>query len=142
MQNQWQSTHTQKTAAKPEAIWLQWENVEGWPEEDSNLEWARLEGQFAVGGKIVMKPKSAPKSQVTIKEIVQGKSYTTEGKIPFGKILFAHKVEQSSDGGSVFTHTITLTGPLRNIFVKLFAQKLASNLPEKMQNIARLAEAI
>ncbi len=142
MQKQWQVSRTQETKARPEAIWHRWEMVEHWPEEDNNLEWARLEGEFVVGSKITMKPKGSPKSSVVIKEMIVGKSYTTEGKIPFGKLIISHKVEKLTEKHAAFTHTLTLTGPLRKLFVRLFAQKLANDLPEKMQNIARLAEAL
>lgn len=142
MKNEWQSSYTQKTTATTEAIWLRWTNVEDWPAEDSNLEWSRLEGEFIVGGKIVMKPKGSPKSTVIITEATPDASFETEGKIPFGKLIVSHKVEPHADGTTSFTHAITLTGPFKKLFVKLFAQKLANNLPQKMQNIARLAESI
>lgn len=134
-------SNTETTTAKPEAIWKRWVDVAGWPEEDTNLVSAELHGDFAVGGKIVMKPKGAPKSSVKIVEMTPNVSFSTEGTIPLGKLIIAHKVETTS-GKTSFTHTITVTGPLRKLFVPMVVQKLADNLPGKMKNIARLAEAV
>lgn len=140
MKNQWQTSHSETTTASPAAIWSRWTDVSGWPEEDTNLTLARLEGDFVVGSQIVMKPKGSPKSRVTITEVTPNKSFTTKGKIPMGELIISHSIEKASDGKTAFQHTITLTGPLRGIFVALFAKKLADNLPQKMTNIAKLAE--
>jgi hypothetical protein len=141
MQKKWQVSNTVVSSANPKDIWRRWTSVEAWPEEDSNLGSAQLEGEFAVGSKIIMKPKRSPKSTVTIVEVTNNKSFTTEGKIPFGKLTISHNVKSLENSKASFTHTITLTGPMRKLFVKLFAQKLADNLPQKMKNIAKLAES-
>ncbi|MBP7807169.1 SRPBCC family protein [Candidatus Saccharibacteria bacterium] len=137
---QWTFTNTETTTATPEAIWRRWTNVTGWPEEDTNLVSAELQDDFAIGGKIIMKPKGAPKSSVKIVEMTPNVSFSTEGTIPLGKLIITHNVEATS-GRTSFTHTITVTGPLRKLFVRMVVQKLANNLPVKMKNIARLAES-
>lgn len=113
--------------------------MQGWPQEDHNLKSAKLEGGFVVGSKIVMVPTSGPKSTVTITESTPNKSFSTEGKIPFGKLIIAHDVT-ATDGKTQFTHTITVTGPMRAIFVALVVKKLATDLAAKMQRLAKLAE--
>lgn len=138
--NIWVATHTQTTTASPKALWHHYTHVANWPKEDTSLESAKLQGDFAVGSKIVMKPKGAPKSSVTITKVVPMSFYSTQGSIPLGKLLFTHEIIQKGKTTS-FTHTITVTGPLRKLFVKMVAQKLADNLPTKMANIAKLAES-
>lgn len=136
----WQTSHTQITSASPEAIWQRWVAVEKWPEEDKNLTWAKLEGDFVVGSKIIMKPAKGPKSAVTITEVTPNKSFSTVGNLPLGKLTISHSIHPQTSGVA-FTHTIIVSGLLRKLFVKLFIGKLADDLPEKMKNIARLAEA-
>lgn len=140
MSKTWAFSHTETTKASPEAVWQHWVNVSNWPTEDKNLKTAELKGAFEVGSKIVMQPTNGPKSSVTITEMVSGQSYSTQGSIPLGKLIFSHHVDKTDDGKTSFTHTITVTGPLRKLFIKLVVQKLADDLPIKMQNIARLAE--
>lgn len=135
----WKVGHTQVTTASPEAIWARWSNVSDWPSEDINLVSARLEGDFVKGSKIIMRPKGSPKSIVVITEVTPNKSFSTVGNIPLGKLKIDHKIAVKN-GETTFSHTITLTGPMRGVFAKLVAQKLADNLPNKMQNIATLAE--
>lgn len=138
--NVWTASHTQTTTASPKALWQHYTTVANWPKEDTSLETAQLEGDFVVGSKIVMKPKGAPKSTVTITKVVPMSFYSTQGSIPLGKLLFTHEITKSGKTTS-FTHTITVTGPLRKLFVKMVVQKLADNLPTKMTNIAKLAES-
>ncbi len=137
--NIWQVSNTKSTTASSKAIWKRWTAVSEWPEEDNSLEWAKIEGDFAVGTKIIMKPKGFPKSSVVITKLIPNKSYVTTGNIPLGKMTIEHTLV-TKNGNTIFTHTISLTGPMRNIFAKFVAQKMADNLPEKMRNIARLAE--
>ena len=139
MKKQWQFSHTETTKAKPSNIWRRWTDVEHWPQEDTNLKSARLEGEFAVGSKIVMVPTVGPKSTVTITEVTNNKSFSTEGNIPFGKLIITHSIKQVS-GKTRFKHTIKVTGPFRKFFVRMVVQRLADNLPQKMRNIAKLAE--
>ena len=138
--NIWKVSNTTVTTASPQAIWQRWSSVEKWPEEDTNLEWAKLAGGFSVGSIITMKPKSSPKSKVKIIEATPNISFTTQGNIPFGKLVVEHRILQNQAGKTTFKHTISLSGPMRIIFVRMFAQNLANNLPAKMQNIAKLAE--
>lgn len=139
MSKQLQFSHTESTKATASAIWARWTNVAGWPEEDSNLKQASLTGEFQVGSKIVMQPKKAPKSTVVITKVQPNKSFSTEGSIPFGKLIIDHKLSATS-GKTDFTHTITVTGPMRALFARLVVQKLAADLPAKMQRLAKLAE--
>lgn len=135
----WQVSHSETTTASPQAIWARWSNVSGWPEEDTKLEWSKLDGNFEVGTKIIMKPIGLPKSSVNITKVIPNKAFATEGSIPLGKMIIEHNIT-TQKGKTVFTHTITLTGPMRKVFAKLVAQKMADNLPQKMRNIAKLAQ--
>ena len=86
-----------------------------------------------------MQPKNAPKSKVVITNVQPNKSFSTEGSIPFGKLIIDHKV--SANGGKTeFTHTVTVTGPMQALFVRLVVKKLANDLPDKMKRLAKLAE--
>lgn len=139
MNKQIQFSHTESTKAPASAVWSRWINVSGWPDEDKNLKHASLVGEFKVGSTIVMLPKKAPKSIVVITKVQPNMSFSTEGTIPFGKLIIDHKLSATS-GKTEFTHTITVTGPMRALFVRLVVQKLAADLPAKMQRLAKLAE--
>jgi hypothetical protein len=70
--------HTVETTASPEKIWAAWTDVERWPQWDTELDSASLEGSFALGAKGRVKPKRGPEARFSISELISGESYTLE----------------------------------------------------------------
>ncbi len=119
---------------------MRWSNVEKWPEYDDSLEWAKLEGPFEVGSKISMQPKGLMKATAKLVEVNPQTSFTSESKIPFGVLRFAHSLHMLGDGKTEFVHTVTVTGPFTSLFRKLFINEMTKHLPEMMQKLAKVAE--
>jgi len=137
----WTFEHSTVTTANAEALWSIWTNPKGWPESDHNLEWARLDGPFAVGSQIVLKPTGAWQNSITLTAVTPYERFTTESKMPFGKLTFDHIATPDAKGTSiVFTHRLSITGPLTRVFRRLFADKMASSLPQTMDRIKHQAE--
>jgi hypothetical protein len=137
----WTTEARQTTSASPAAVWQRWVSVDKWPEQDPGMEAARLEGPLAAGSKIIMKPKGNKESTVVITELEQERRFTTEGKIPLGFLRFEHEIVETSNGQTTFLHRVSIKGPLTPILRKVFADKMARDLPTMLQNIARLAES-
>jgi hypothetical protein len=136
----WKFEHTETSAAPPAKIWREWADVAGWPRQNALLESAELKGPFAKGSRIGLRPKKGPASTIEIIEATENRSFVGRGSIPLGELRIEHEVRERSGGGAEFTHRIVLTGPLRGLFVRLFARQMADNLPAMMRTIARLAE--
>jgi hypothetical protein len=138
----WTAEHSTVTTADPKAIWSIWTNPKGWAERDQLLEWARLDGPFAVGSRILLKPTGARQNWITLTAVVPYERFTTESKLPFAKLTFDHFITTDAKGNSlVFTHRLSITGPLTQVLRRLFADKMARSLPETMDNIRRDAES-
>lgn len=52
----WVHEHAGETAANPEAVWRVLSKLDEWESWDTSMEWVRLQGPFAVGSQVVMKP--------------------------------------------------------------------------------------
>jgi hypothetical protein len=138
----WTVEHSTVTTASAKALWSIWTNPKGWPESDQNLEWARLDGPFAVGSQIVLKPTGAMQNSIILTAVVPYERFTTESKLPFGKLTFYHFATPDAKGTSImFTHRLSITGPLTRVFRRLFADKMARSLPQTMDRIKRQAES-
>src|SRR3712207_563000 len=74
--------HTVETTAPPERIWIAWTTVRRWPERDTELISATLEGGFALCAKGTLKPKKGPASGFTISELTPGESYAFTTRLP------------------------------------------------------------
>ncbi|HEV2027768.1 MAG TPA: hypothetical protein VGS16_04460 [Candidatus Dormibacteraeota bacterium] len=135
----WAAEHSTTTTADAGALWERWTNPECWPEQDRGTEWARLDGPLAVGTRIRLKPSGSVETSTTITTLEPFGRFTSESKIPFGKMTFDHLATR--DGATIlFTHRITITGPLTPVFRRLFADEMARSLPEMMESVARHAE--
>ena len=133
-------TETRETKATAEAIWARWVDAEKWPEQNADLEWARVLGPVAVGTRIVMKPKGSGKTSATITEVTPLRTFRTETKLPLARLSIEHEMSTLPSGGTRFTHRWTMSGPLSGLFWKLFGERASSALPAMLDNIVRIAE--
>lgn len=136
----WTAEHTLETSAPPEAVWGRWVDPTCWPEHNDQVEAGKLDGPLRVGAKILIKPVGSKESSTIITTLDPYERFTSEAKIPFGRLRFDHFLSQA-DGRTTFTQQMSITGPLTPILRRAFANKMAAGLPTMMANIARLAEA-
>lgn len=74
--------HIVETSAPPEKIWAAWTDVDHWPQWDTELVSASLDGSFALGTRGRVKPKRGPAARISISELIRGESYTFTTRLP------------------------------------------------------------
>jgi hypothetical protein len=126
---------TQASTAKPEVIFALWEDVSHWPQFDHGIEWARLEGKFAVGSKCTLKPKGGPRVKATIVEVVSCKSFVDVSYLLGAELRFEHVIDQ----GRVSV-VIALTGPLSGLWAKILGKNQQADLERSTANLIAKAE--
>lgn len=132
-------SHTLETIAESDRIWDIWTNVEHWPEWDSELEFASLEGDFTLYAQGRLKAKNAPVSVFCISQLEPNKSYTFTTNLPLCKLNVSRYLT-TSQGVTSFTHEVSFTGLLSFLFGYLLGRKFQTVLPTVMENIRQLAE--
>lgn len=136
----WKSEFTKNAQSTPEALWKRWTDVSNWPEQDASLESASINGPFAVGSVITLKPKGSPTVKVKLIEVTPLKSFSSTGSLPLAKLQFDHKAK--SEGGKIeFTQSVTISGPLSGLFSKLMGKTMATNLEARMTKLAKLLDS-
>lgn len=128
-------SHTDSTTAAAPRIWQIWTDVDNWQQWDKGLQSATLNGPFVAGAKGSLLPDKGPRSTFTITEVVPGGSYRFETRIPFGKLVINRTLFEK-ENKTFFTHTVTLTGPLK----KVLGKKYKVMLPDVLTTIKQLAE--
>jgi hypothetical protein len=136
----WKSEHTQTAIATPEALWKRWTDVANWPEQDSSLESAGINGPFAVGSVITLKPKGSPTVKVKLIEVTPLQSFSSTGSLPLAKLQFDHKANTTTQGIE-FTQSVTISGPLAGLFSNLMGKTMGQNLKARMVKLAALLES-
>jgi hypothetical protein len=136
----WEFECSEETTGSRAAVWALWSDPSRWTEFDPGIEWAQLEGPFAAGGKVKLKPKGGPKTTLEIVEAEPGRGFVSLAKLPGARMRFEQSVADAGAGKTRITAHIRVTGPLSQVFPRLF--KLARTEPVLVKNLAlKAAEA-
>jgi uncharacterized protein YndB with AHSA1/START domain len=131
-------SHTVETDAAPERVWEIWTDVSRWPEWDTELITATLEGEFRAGARGTLKPRTGPPSAFTIAELEPGRSYTFTTQLPACR-LNVRRVLEPTARGTRFTHEVSFAGPMALLFQALLEKGFAVALPGVMDRVDCLA---
>jgi hypothetical protein len=129
----WTKSHSIVTkAVTKEQMWKLFADVNTWHTWDEGIEFARLEGKFEKGNHFTLKPKGGPKLKVELLETVVNKSFLDVTKFPLAKMYDNHTFEETADGLKI-TNTISVTGILSFLWIRLVAQNIVNALPVDIQ---------
>lgn len=121
-----------------EQMWKLISDVNNWHTWDKGIEFAKMEGNFEKGNKILLKAKGGPKVNIEILETVKNKRFYDVSKMPLAKIFDDHIYEETKDGLKI-SGIITVKGVLGFLWVKIVAQKLADSLPDDIKEQIKAA---
>lgn len=135
----WRKTYSKVyKGVKKEDIWRIWIDVTNWPLWHGDLDFCILEGTFKVGNHFMLKPTGAPAVKVHLLEVEEGVKFTDCTKFFGGKMHNTHEITETNDG-LMLTNTLIVTGPLRYLWIKLVAQKVANSVPQEMDALVNLS---
>jgi hypothetical protein len=137
----WSYEHTLESDAAPEAIWRLWADVSSWSSWDDDIQWARLDGPFAVGSRGRLKPQGVPAAAFALVSVVPDVSYTVEQRLPLARLRFHHELARTVGAPARFTHAVTIDGLLGPLYVSLFGRRMKANFPKIMRHLAEEASA-
>lgn len=121
-------------------VWQNLTNVQSWHKWDTELIAAKLEGDFTVGAKGTMIPKTGPKLKFYISEITSNKSYIINTIMPVGELVIKRSL--TAENNTVqFTDDIAFTGFLKYIFGFILGGKFRKVLPNVMSQFKKIAES-
>ncbi len=134
----WYTEHTLETTTEPEAIWMRWKDVDGWPDWDEDLEWARLLGPLKVGSSGSFKRKGSTRQRFMVEEVQEGRGFTCIGKWLLTRVRLVHRVEPSTLGSRV-TYRIEVQGPMAWWLWLTMAHRIRLTLAPAVRKLARIA---
>ena len=130
---------TQRTNAKPEAIFALWKDIDNWAETDKGIEWARLTDNFSAGGHYVIKPKGGPKTKATILLVEPNKRFVDISHLFGAKLQFEHSIAQQN-GMTIVNIVMTLSGPLSWIWARILGKNQQADLELSTTQLIAKAE--
>src|SRR5580658_7509883 len=115
---------------KKEGVWSLWADVNGWTKWHGDLDYCKLEGDFAVGNHFELKPKGAPAVKIELVEIEKGRRFSDRIRFPGAQMVDTHELEETPEGLRL-TNTLVVTGWLKLLWIKLVAQNVADTVPKE-----------
>jgi hypothetical protein len=120
-------------------IWRTITDVASWPEWDEHYVKTGFEGPFVVGATGWNKPRGTPGeggAAFTVTAVEHERSFSTDTKMPLGKMLIDNTFEPLPDGRVAITRDVEVRGG----FVPFFRLFFAGGMRKDMQDSFKLLE--
>ncbi|MBS1183505.1 MAG: Polyketide cyclase / dehydrase and lipid transport [Proteobacteria bacterium] len=125
--------------APAEAVFALYAAVESWPDWDSETVAVHLPDGLRAGATGWLKPRSGPKANIRVAEVVPRRSFTIEGRLPLCRMLFGHELWGNA-AQTTATHWVRFTGPLAFLFRRLIGAGIDATLPATLRGLKRASE--
>lgn len=123
------------------AVWQLWTDVNNWPKWDQELDYCKMDTAFIEGSQFILKPKGGPNVKIILSEVKPYEKFTDYCKFLGATMYDYHELEETSEG-LLIKNTITVTGPLRFIWVNIIAKNVANSIPKNTEALVNLAKTI
>ena len=137
----WTHEHTAETALAPEAVWRVIEDMENWPRWDTSMEEVTLEGPFAVGTRVRMKPTGQDPITSVITAATENERYADETDLGDVVLRFSHTLTRLPQGGTRIIHRLEISGPKAAELGPELGPAITADFPEAMQALLAYAAA-
>src|ERR1700751_5017167 len=137
----WTHEHTAETALAPEAIWRVLKDIDNWPRWDTSMDEVTLEGPFAVGMRVTMKPTGQDPITSVITDATENERYADETDLGDVVLRFSHTLTSLPHGGTRITHRLEITGRKAGELGPELGPAITADFPEAMQALLAYAAA-
>lgn len=138
----WKKTYSVITQeVTKEQIWKLATDIDRWKEWDDTVEYSTLLGPLKEGEFFILKPKGGPKVKIRLIEVIPFQKFTDLTTFPLAKMYGEHLYEETENGLKI-TVTMTVTGLLAWLWIKLVAADIVKHLPKDIANQIKNAKKL
>lgn len=135
----WSKSYSKKVKGlKADQVWKVWTDVNQWHTWQSDIEYAKLEGEFKVGNTFLLKPKGSPRVNIEITKVEPNKVFVDLTRFPLAKMYGSHEFIIHGDELEIRT-TMSIDGLLSFLWRKLVAENVASGMKIQTENLIEKA---
>ena len=128
------SYSTRVKGVEPEKIWKVWTDIDHWHTWQSDIEYAKLEGEFKPGSTFTLKPVKGPKVKIRLHRVEPLRNFTDLTRFPGARMYGSHDFICHGDELEIKT-TIELEGFMSFLWRKIVAEDIVKSLPEQTKNL-------
>lgn len=138
----WSKAYSKKVKGlKAEQVWKVWTDLNQWHTWQSDIEYAKIEGEFKVGNTFLLKPKGGPRVKIEIINVEPNMQFTDLTRFPGAKMYGSHEFVIHGDELEIKT-TMSIKGPLSFLWRKLVAEGVANGMMEQTKNLIEKAKSV
>lgn len=138
----WSKTYSKKVKGlKAEQVWKVWTDLNQWHTWQSDIDYAKLVGEFKVGNTFLLKPKSGPRVNIEIIRVEPNRQFTDLTRFPGAKMYGSHEFVIHGDELEIKT-TMSIEGPLSFLWRKIVAEDVANGMMEQTENLIEKAKSV
>jgi len=138
----WSKTYSKKVQGlKAEQVWKVWIDINQWHTWQSDIEYAKLEGEFKVGNTFLLKPKGGPRVNIEIIKVEPNRQFTDLMRFPGAKMYGSHEFVIHGDELEIKT-TMSIEGPLFFVWRKIVAEDVANGMMEQTESLIEKAKSV
>ena len=138
----WSRTYSKKVQGlKAEQVWKVWTDLNQWHTWQSDIEYAKLEGEFKVGNTFLLKPKGGPKVNIEIIKVEPNRQFTDLTRFPGAKMYGSHEFVMHGDELEIKT-TMSIEGPLSFVWRKIVTEDVANGMMEQTEHLIEKAKSV
>jgi hypothetical protein len=135
----WSKSYSKKVQGlKVEQVWKVWTDINRWHTWQSDIEYAKLVGDFKVGNVFVLKPKGGPKVKIELIRVEHNKIFTDLTRFPMARMYGSHEFIMHGEELEIRT-TMSIEGGLSFLWRKLVAEDVANGMQEQTENLIEKA---
>ncbi len=138
----WSKTYSKKVKGlKAEHVWKVWTDLNQWHTWQSDIEYAKLDGEFKVGNTFLLKPKRGPRVNIEIIKLEPNRQFTDLTRFPGAKMYGSHEFVTHGDELEIKT-TMSIEGPLSFLWRKIVAEGVANGMMAQTKNLIDKAKSV
>ncbi len=132
--------HRTITQARPEVVFRLYGDVANWHTWDPDTKQATLDGPLHPGAQGKLTPTNGRTVPMRVTDVVPGRSFTVESKIPLFRMVFEHELTPGPSGTEI-VHRVTFSGLLSMLLGPMLSRQLNAGLPVTLDRLRQLAES-
>jgi uncharacterized protein YndB with AHSA1/START domain len=136
----WTHEDSVETTAAPERIWQLWSDVASWPRWNGDIEQIEIDGPFAAGSTITMKPAGQEPVALVLTEAAADRVFIDEARIDGAVIRTTHELAALGGGRLRVVYRMEISGPTADQLGPQLGPMITADFPETLTALVTLAQ--
>jgi len=138
----WSKTYSQKIKGlSAKHLWNVWTDVNQWHTWQDDIEYAKLDGEFAAGKSFLFKPKGGSEIRIELTKVEPNRTFIDLTRFPLAKMYDTHEIIDHGSELEVKT-TISVDGLLSFLWRKIVVEDIANGLKVQTEKLIERAKNV